>query len=260
MAGGGHCCQIEHEIWVPDVFSPTTHILPVVSKNAFWIAPTGRVWWARRMVLNLNCAMDFRHMPFDTQLCNVKFTGFYHLGLDVIYRIPNGTDYGPEYDFLRAFRGPVRAVCPDSGTVEWAVTSITGESIFGGQAALVPFSYVEYHFELTRARGFFEQYVIAPMVLLVIITWATFWISRDAVPARVSMVIIAYLNMSSLLSSTNASLPHLSGRGSGSSRFKTSLSSSSSMRSSSTRVCAAGFKPAFCQPSPNGTSTPLIIR
>ena len=233
---------LENEIWVPDVFTPTAHTPPVISKNSFWIAPTGRVWWARRMTWTLSCKMDFSKMPFDTQLCNVKVTGFRDLGTEVVFHVPNGTDLGPDYDFTRAFTTPVRAVCPDSGTVEWDVLSITGEEVYGGSVALVPFSFAEYHFSLSRQRGYYTHYVLLPMILLVIITWSSFFISRSAVPARVSMVIIACtsrawfeprtpsslplefaaelafepplradLNMSSLLSSTNHSLPHLSG-------------------------------------------------
>ena len=135
--------------------------------------------------------MDFAKMPFDTQICNIRVTGFRDLGVDVRFHVTNGTDLGPDYDFTRIFPAPVRAVCPDTVTVEWDITSVSGEEVFGGNLALVPYSYVEYFVLLTRSRGYYGHYVLLPMILLVIITWCSFFISRAAVPARVSLVVIA---------------------------------------------------------------------
>jgi len=43
-----------------------------------------------------------------------------------------------------------------------------------------------------------------------VLSWVSFWLSRDAVPARVALGITTVLTMTTLISSTNASLPKIS--------------------------------------------------
>ena len=42
------------------------------------------------------------------------------------------------------------------------------------------------------------------------LSWVSFWLSRDAVPARVALGITTVLTMTTLISSTNAALPKIS--------------------------------------------------
>ena len=150
-------------------------------------------------------------MPFDTQVCDAKVSGFLHLGREIHFNVPDGRDLGPNYDFTTIFTTGVRAVCPATGTVEWKVVNVQGVSVDGGGLAAVPSSYVIFRFTVTRESGYYGINVILPMVLLVVICWASFFVNRDAVPARVSMVIIAFLNISNQLRNTTNQLPKLSG-------------------------------------------------
>ena len=50
--------DIQNEIWTPNIFSPTWNEPDQVTESGFWIAPTGRVWWARRSTFMFHCFMD----------------------------------------------------------------------------------------------------------------------------------------------------------------------------------------------------------
>ena len=47
-------------------------------------------------------------------------------------------------------------------------------------------------------------------MLIVVLSWVSFWLSWEAVPARVALGIMTVLTMVTLISSTNASLPKIS--------------------------------------------------
>lgn len=64
---------------------------------------------------------------------------------------------------------------------------------------------------LARRPTYYVSYVVFPIVIVTIITWASFFISRAAVPARVAMVIIAFLSLTGSINSILATLPRLSG-------------------------------------------------
>ncbi|OUC43715.1 Neurotransmitter-gated ion-channel transmembrane region [Trichinella nativa] len=52
--------------------------------------------------------------------------------------------------------------------------------------------------------------IYIPSMLIVIISWVSFWIHRDASPARVALGVTTVLTMTTLMTTTNASLPKVS--------------------------------------------------
>lgn len=52
--------------------------------------------------------------------------------------------------------------------------------------------------------------IYLPSMLIVVISWVSFWIHRDASPARVALGVTTVLTMTTLMSTTNASLPKVS--------------------------------------------------
>ncbi|KAG7274330.1 hypothetical protein CRUP_013048 [Coryphaenoides rupestris] len=65
-------------------------------------------------------------------------------------------------------------------------------------------------FELRRNRGVYIIQSYMPSILLVAMSWVSFWISQSAVPARVSLGITTVLTMTTLMVSARSSLPRAS--------------------------------------------------
>ncbi|KAG8142277.1 hypothetical protein E2320_006211 [Naja naja] len=66
------------------------------------------------------------------------------------------------------------------------------------------------HFHLRRNRGVYIIQSYMPSILLVAMSWVSFWISQSAVPARVSLGITTVLTMTTLMVSARSSLPRAS--------------------------------------------------
>lgn len=65
-------------------------------------------------------------------------------------------------------------------------------------------------FHLRRNRGVHIIQSYMPSILLVAMSWVSFWISQAAVPARVSLGITTVLTMTTLMVSARSSLPRAS--------------------------------------------------
>ncbi|XP_067826548.1 gamma-aminobutyric acid receptor subunit delta isoform X3 [Heptranchias perlo] len=65
-------------------------------------------------------------------------------------------------------------------------------------------------FQLRRNRGVYIIQSYMPSILLVAMSWVSFWISQSAVPARVSLGITTVLTMTTLMISARSSLPRAS--------------------------------------------------
>lgn len=61
-----------------------------------------------------------------------------------------------------------------------------------------------------RSLGFYLIQIYIPASLIVVISWVSFWLHRNATPARVSLGVTTVLTMTTLMSSVNNQLPKIS--------------------------------------------------
>jgi len=72
------------------------------------------------------------------------------------------------------------------------------------------FSCLEIRFLLSRDVGYFIIQVYLPSLLVVILSWVSFWINVEASPARVSIGLLTVLTTTTQSTSINASMPRVS--------------------------------------------------
>jgi len=63
------------------------------------------------------------------------------------------------------------------------------------------------HLYFVRRLGYYIIQIYIPSSLIVVLSWISFWLDRNAVPARVALGITTVLTLTTLISNTNASLP-----------------------------------------------------
>uniref|UniRef100_A0A672Q6A9 Glycine receptor subunit alpha-2-like n=1 Tax=Sinocyclocheilus grahami TaxID=75366 RepID=A0A672Q6A9_SINGR len=72
------------------------------------------------------------------------------------------------------------------------------------------FTCIEVKFHLERQMGYYLIQMYIPSLLIVILSWVSFWIHMDAAPARVALGITTVLTMTTQSSGSRASLPKVS--------------------------------------------------
>ena len=72
------------------------------------------------------------------------------------------------------------------------------------------FSCLKVDFVLTRDVGFYMIQTYIPSALIVGLSWVSFWINIDAVPARISLGVLTILTMTTQTTGSTASLPRVS--------------------------------------------------
>lgn len=65
-------------------------------------------------------------------------------------------------------------------------------------------------FTLARNIGYYLVQMYIPSVLVVMLSWISFWLNVNAVPGRISLGVLTVLTMTTQSSAVNASLPHVS--------------------------------------------------
>ena len=72
------------------------------------------------------------------------------------------------------------------------------------------FSCLRVDFVLTRDVGYYMIQTYIPSALIVMLSWVSFWINIDAVPARISLGVLTILTMTTQSTGTTSSLPKVS--------------------------------------------------
>uniref|UniRef100_A0A8C0B013 Gamma-aminobutyric acid receptor subunit pi n=1 Tax=Buteo japonicus TaxID=224669 RepID=A0A8C0B013_9AVES len=184
-------------LWVPDTFivdSKKSFLHDVTVENRLIrIYPNGTVLYALRITTTVACSMDLTKYPMDKQMCTLQLESWGYNVNDVMFYWTRGNDSVRGLDTLRLAQY----------TVEDHFTSVS-EAVYetGRYPKLV------FHFELKRNILYFILETYVPSILLVVLSWVSFWISQSSVPARICIGVTTVLTMTTLMMGARTSLPN----------------------------------------------------
>ncbi|XP_069097104.1 gamma-aminobutyric acid receptor subunit delta isoform X2 [Pleurodeles waltl] len=187
------------KLWLPDTFivnakSAWFHDVTVENK-LIRLQPDGVILYSIRITSTLACDMDLSKYPMDEQECMLDLESYGYSAEDIVYR---WSENQPQSHGLEKLQ-----------LAQFTITnySFTSElmNFKAGQ-----FPRLSLHFHLRRNRWVYIIQSYVPSILLVAMSWVSFWITQSAVPARVSLGITTVLTMTTLMVSARSSLPRAS--------------------------------------------------
>ncbi|KAF7691590.1 gamma-aminobutyric acid receptor subunit rho-3 [Silurus meridionalis] len=191
--------RLAKKIWVPDVFfvhSKRSFIHDTTMENIMLrVYPDGNVLYSVRITVTAQCSMDFSSFPLDTQNCSLELESYAYNENDLMLYWKNGND-SLRTDEIVLSQFFIEEFKPSSGL---AFYSSTGW-----------YNRLYINFILRRHIFFFMLQTYFPTMLMVVLSWVSFWIDRRAVPARVSLGITTVLTMSTIITGVSASMPQVS--------------------------------------------------
>lgn len=190
--------EVSKKIWLPDTFfgnEKMAYFHEATTQNVFLrIDHTGEVYRSIRLTVTSSCPMKLQYFPMDRQLCTIEAESYGYNVKDIIYHWAKSTAVErdktislPQFDIIRTEQ-KTRIEELSSGTYSRLVAEI--------------------HF--ARRMGYYLIQIYIPSSLIVVISWVSFWLHRNASPARVQLGVTTVLTMTTLMSSTNAALPKIS--------------------------------------------------
>mmetsp|Transcript_21230 Transcript_21230/g.47675 ORF Transcript_21230/g.47675 Transcript_21230/m.47675 type:complete len:89 (+) Transcript_21230:3-269(+) len=72
------------------------------------------------------------------------------------------------------------------------------------------FDMFEFHIKLERKTGYYVKYVLSPLAVMVFVSWCGFFVQRSAAPARITISIVSFLTINSMITAQLSQLPKLS--------------------------------------------------
>ncbi|XP_070542342.1 glycine receptor subunit alphaZ1-like [Ptychodera flava] len=186
------------KIWIPDLFftnEKSAHFHDQTVDNVMLrFYPNGDVLYSMRVSLTLACYMTFTKFPMDVQVCSIQLES-----------------YGYSVDEMEFVWKEDAAIQLPHNLHLQQYTLSTNETLRCDKTYYTgTFSCLEARFTFTRALGYYWLSFFIPTILLVILSWVSFWINPQAAPARVSLGTTIILTVTTQAISVHASLPKVS--------------------------------------------------
>uniref|UniRef100_A0A673BTF4 Gamma-aminobutyric acid receptor subunit pi n=1 Tax=Sphaeramia orbicularis TaxID=375764 RepID=A0A673BTF4_9TELE len=184
-------------LWIPDTFIPDSkrsflHDV-TVENRLIRIFSNGTVLYALRITATIACNMDLTKYPMDRQECTLQLESWGYNLQDVVFYWTRGNDSVRGLDTLRLAQY----------SIESYYTSVSQAVYETGQ-----YPKLVLHFALRRNVLFFILETYVPSILLVVLSWVSFWISQSSVPARTCIGVTTVLTMTTLMMGARTSLPN----------------------------------------------------
>ncbi|KAJ9574791.1 hypothetical protein L9F63_008055, partial [Diploptera punctata] len=147
------------------------------------------------LTITASCPMNLQYFPMDRQLCHIEIESFGYTMRDIRYKWnegPNSVGVSNEVSLPQ-----FKVLGHRQRAMEISLT--TGN-----------YSRLACEIQFVRSMGYYLIQIYIPSGLIVIISWVSFWLNRNATPARVALGVTTVLTMTTLMSSTNAALPKIS--------------------------------------------------
>uniref|UniRef100_A0A914YC83 Gamma-aminobutyric acid receptor subunit beta n=1 Tax=Panagrolaimus superbus TaxID=310955 RepID=A0A914YC83_9BILA len=185
-------------IWTPDTFFPNekkSFFHEATSHNSFLrIDNLGNVVRSIRLTVIANCPMNLHTFPLDVQVCALEIESYGYSTADIVYHWhqENAVTIDENVHLAHFTIG-------QHFHIERTISLSTGN-----------YSRLTTYFSFKRNIGFYLIQIYFPASLIVVISFVSFWLDRGAIQARVGLGVTTVLTMTTLMTSTNASLPKVS--------------------------------------------------
>ncbi|KAL5013033.1 hypothetical protein ScPMuIL_011584, partial [Solemya velum] len=187
-------------IWSPDTIflnGGRSYVHMITTPNKFFrINKDGSILYSQRLTIKASCPMQLGNFPLDSQQCPLYIGSFAYSKQDVLYEWRYGNAKAveihsdmtlPQFDLVR-------------------IPALNGSQLFKGAVH----SILTVHFYLRRHMGYFLIQVYVPCCLLVVLSWVSFWINREATSDRIALGTTTVLTMTFLGLDTRSDLPRVS--------------------------------------------------
>ncbi|XP_037074487.1 glutamate-gated chloride channel-like [Pollicipes pollicipes] len=173
----------------------------VVRRNAgLWLnKEKTQLFFSERLTVTNFCAFDFRNFPLDRQVCSlpVETYAFHGLYVNTSFKAP-----GIQFDNFK-FKIPqytLSSVLPSSCSYDY---------LYEGSYYLNQ-SCVQADFTFDRQFSYYFVQMYLPSILIVLVSFLSFWVPVENVPGRVSLGVTSLLTLATQFTTMQRSLPPVS--------------------------------------------------
>ncbi|XP_058974514.1 pH-sensitive chloride channel 2-like [Musca domestica] len=199
--------KLRELIWVPHIFLANEHdssVLGTSEKDILTsINPDGTVITSSRIQATLYCWMKLQKFPFDEQYCPTVLESWMYNATELrLYWEDNAPlTFDPKMHLTEY-------ALENAWTNETIINADLNDLRHGAFAG--NYSSLSFTVHLVREVGYYVMDYFLPSIMIVAISWVSFWLQADQTPARTTLGCTTLLSFITLASSQENNLPKVS--------------------------------------------------
>ncbi|KJH42600.1 Cation transporter family protein [Dictyocaulus viviparus] len=186
------------KIWHPDIYFANARIAEfheVTQPNfLLWIEPNGSILYDTRISMVVVCTLNLEKWPLDTQRCHLRILSY---------------AYTTDQLQIEWIKGTPITRNPNIAMSDMQIVDLF-PGLCDGNYSTGTWSCVTAEFFVKREVTHHVMQSYVPTTLIVVISWFSFWLDVEAVPARVSLAITTLLTLSTQANAARMALPEVS--------------------------------------------------
>jgi hypothetical protein len=190
------------QIWHPRV-GIANETASVIRKFPDWVEvePDGTLIYRQRYAGAFTQPLRLQSFPFDRQTFRIRLVA-------VRYK-PSEVKFVPDQDWIRNGLKQASGIAPSITLPDWTVEKWDAKALLYTLTPGLEFS--GYAFEFTAARNVrhYILKVILPLVLIVMMSWAVFWIDPATSNSQISVAVTSMLTLIAYRFAVDTQLPRL---------------------------------------------------
>ncbi|XP_065364609.1 pH-sensitive chloride channel 2-like [Calliphora vicina] len=194
-------------IWVPHIFLANEHDSSVLGTNEkdilTAISPNGTVIISSRVQATLYCWMKLQKFPFDEQFCPTVLESWMYNSSELVLHWEQNEPvaFDPK---MHLTEYALQNVWKNETTINADLDDLRHGAFAGNYSSL------SFTVHLTREVGYYVMDYFLPSIMIVAISWVSFWLQADQTPARTTLGCTTMLSFITLASSQENNLPKVS--------------------------------------------------
>ncbi|BES90788.1 ion channel [Nesidiocoris tenuis] len=205
--------SLRQQLWTPHLYLVNEHESRIMGSGKedvlVSVTPDGTVLYSSRLKVSLLCLMDLTKFPFDNQYCPLELESWsyntsqlnLHWEKDTPILVDSKVQM-TEYALVGLSTNESSNVY--SGLTPHVDTDIINSKFSGNYSCLT----VKFHLQRQVGHYIMDYYV--PSILLVVVSWVSFWLDPNAVPGRTTLGTSTMLTFITLSRNIGSSLPKVS--------------------------------------------------
>uniref|UniRef100_A0A3Q2DAY9 Gamma-aminobutyric acid receptor subunit gamma-3 n=1 Tax=Cyprinodon variegatus TaxID=28743 RepID=A0A3Q2DAY9_CYPVA len=186
-------------IWLPDTIfrnSKTADSHWITMPNQLLrIWNDGKILYTLRLTINAECQLQLHNFPMDEHSCPLIFSSYGYSQDEMIYKWRKNSVEAADQKSWRLYQFDFTGLRNTTDIIKTTAGDYVVMTVY---------------FDLSRRMGYFTIQTYIPCILTVVLSWVSFWIKKDATPARTALGITTVLTMTTLSSVARTSLPRVS--------------------------------------------------
>src|SRR6266403_3387674 len=161
----------------------------------------GTVNYRQRYVGAFTQPLRLQSFPFDRQT--------FHVQLVAVRYSPNEVRFVPDQQWIKGGLDRANGISPSITLPDWTVEKWDIKPLVYAMAPGLHYSSYEFEFTASRNVEHYILKVILPLVLIVFMSWASFWIDPVNANAQISVAVTSMLTLIAYRFAEDAQLPRL---------------------------------------------------